>query len=242
MGSCVSSTGAATIPLDDVAISIFGIDNAGKTCFLRSLAGDFNFDTIPTIGFGQEQFMYDDIKLKVYDLGGDAKFRNVWTRYFAEIWGFIYVVDASDPDRFEESAKQLKEMVQHKMLTGKPYIVVANKQDKPNAVKADQLKKLFKSVPNIKKVQFLDASVTTIQDNKCNEGVSTATSQLIVDILDNFQKIGQRRIEDMKDQEEIEKREREEKLARLRAKREEEAKKKAESEQQNENGAQAANA
>ena len=219
MGSCVSTQPTATIPLDEIEISIFGIDNAGKTCFLRSLAGNFDFDSVPTVGFGQETFMYDDVKLKVFDLGGSENFRSVWKRYFAEIWGFIYVVDAADPDRFEESKAQLKEMVEHKMLKNKPLIFVANKQDKPNAVPAEKLKKIFKGIPNIKKIQFVDASVTTIVDNKCNEGVSSAVSALIVDILNDFAKIGQRRVEDMKEQEEIEEKERAEKLARIRAKR-----------------------
>ena len=155
MGSCVSTQPTATIPLDEIEISIFGIDNAGKTCFLRSLAGNFDFDSVPTVGFGQESFMYDDVKLKVYDLGGNENFRSVWKRYFAEIWGFIYVVDAADPDRFEESKAQLKEMVENKMLKNKPLIVVANKQDKPNAVPAEKLKKIFKGIPNIKKIQFV---------------------------------------------------------------------------------------
>ncbi|KAK8866861.1 hypothetical protein M9Y10_009829 [Tritrichomonas musculus] len=221
MGSCVSHQ-AATIPLDEIEISIFGIDNAGKTCFLRSLAGDFNFDSVPTVGFGQETFMYDDVKLKVFDLGGSENFRSVWKRYFAEIWGYVYVVDAADPDRFEESRLQLKEMVENDLLKGKPFIVVANKQDKPNATPAEKLKKLFKKVPNIKKIQFVDASVTTIVNNKCNEGVSTAVSSLINDILKNFEKIGQKRTVDMKEQEERETREREEKLARIKAKRAEE--------------------
>lgn len=223
MGSCVSTQPTATIPLDEIEISIFGIDNAGKTCFLRSLAGNFDFDSVPTVGFGQETFMYDDVKLKVFDLGGNENFRSVWKRYFAEIWGFIYVVDAADPDRFEESKNQLKEMVENKMLKNKPLIVVANKQDKPNAVPAEKLKKIFKGVPNIKKIQFVDASVTTIVNNKCNEGVSSAVSALIVEILNDFAKIGQRRVTDMKEQEEIEEKERAEKLARIRAKRAEAA-------------------
>ena len=223
MGACVTSAATATIPLDDITISIFGVDNAGKTCFLRSLAGDFNFDSVPTVGFGQETFMYDDIKLNVYDLGGNSKFRSVWTRYFAEIWGFVYVVDAADPDRFEESKEQLKTMLEHKMLKGKPFIVVANKQDLPNAVPADKLKKIF-NLKSAKKAEFVDATVTQIVDNKCNEGVTKAVSTLVGDILSNFEKIGQRRILDMQEQKDIEDRERAEKLARLQQKRAEEEK------------------
>ena len=136
---CVSSQ--ATVPIDDIIISIFGIDNAGKTCLLRSLAGNFEFDCVPTVGLGQESFMYNDIKLTVYDLGGNAKFRSVWERFYAATWGFIWVVDASDEARINESKEALHKMIQHEFLKTKPFIVVANKQDKEGAIKAADLKK-----------------------------------------------------------------------------------------------------
>ncbi|KAH0788543.1 ADP-ribosylation factor-like protein 13B [Histomonas meleagridis] len=220
MGSCVSS--ARTIPLDDIAIAILGIDNAGKTCFLRSLAGDFNFDTVPSSGLGQESFMYDDVKLKVYDLGGGPKFRSVWQRFFAEIWGFIYVVDASDTERFEESARVLKEITSHEMMKGKPYIVIANKQDLPNAVPAEKLKKTMKISKNI---DVKDAAVIKVDGDKCNEGVSESTSALIGQILKKFEKIAKKRVVDMAKQEEIENKEKAEKMERIKRMREEEAKK-----------------
>jgi signal recognition particle receptor subunit beta len=80
---------------------------ARRNRFLRSLASDFDFDSIPTVGLGQETFEYDGTKLKVYDLSGSPNFRSVWQRFFAEIWGFVYVVDASDRQRFEESRNTL---------------------------------------------------------------------------------------------------------------------------------------
>jgi len=209
---CVSST--ATVPLDDIVISIFGIDNAGKTCFLRSLAGDFNFDSVPTIGLGQETFMYDDIQLTVYDLGGNSKFRSVWQRFYAEIWGYIYLVDASDSDRFQESMATLQEMQNHKMLKGKPFIVVANKQDLPGAKTAADIKQIFQ-LP--KKIQVVDAVVTSVDLNekKCNPGVSTAVSSLIADIIKNFKDISKQRSTDLAEQQRIEEQEKAEKKARL---------------------------
>jgi ADP-ribosylation factor-like protein 13B len=217
MGACFG-TAAATVPMDDIAIAIFGVDNAGKTCFVRSLAGDFNFDSVPTVGLGQEQFMYDDTKLKVYDLGGSANFRSVWQRFFAEIWGFIYVVDASDPARFEESVNTLKDMTHHKMMEGKPFIVVANKQDKEGAVKADQLRKKMKLN---RKVTVYDAVVTQIDGEKCNSGVSTAVSMLISKIVQNYSKLSSKRVIDIEIQREIEARELAEKRARLERRRQE---------------------
>jgi ADP-ribosylation factor-like protein 13B len=213
MGCCGS---AAVIPVDEVAISIFGLDNAGKTSFLRALSGDSNFDTVPTVGLGQEHFMYDDIKLKVYDLGGNSQFRRVWQRFYAEIWGFIYVVDASDPDRFEESSKTLQEMISHKMVKDKPFIVVANKQDKPGAIQAAALKMRFQMG---RKITFHDAVATYFEDGKCHEGVSAAVSELIVKILDSYQSLAKRREKDLDEQRQTDEREEQEKRDRLQRRR-----------------------
>jgi small GTP-binding protein len=179
--------------MDDITIAIFGLDNAGKTCFLRSLAGDFNFDSVPTVGLGQDTFMYDDTKLQVYDLGGAANFRTIWQRFFAEIWGFIYVVDASDPGRFNESCATLNEMVGHRMMRHKPHIVVANKQDREGAVAAQTLEKQFK-------LGVYDAIVTQPDGDKCNIGVSAAVSALINEIIAKYEKLAQKRDGDIEEQ------------------------------------------
>ena len=174
--------------------------------------------------------MYDDIKLTVYDLGGNSKFRSVWQRFFAEIWGFIWVVDASDPERFEESKETLKEMMKHKMLKGKPFIVVANKQDKEGAVPAKELRSKL-ALP--KNVQCVDAVVTQCNEaeGKCNEGVSTAVSQLIAEIVKNYADLAKKRVKDLEEQKKIDDEEKKAKKERLeKAKAEREAKAKAEAE------------
>lgn len=209
---CASSQ--ATVPIDDIIISIFGIDNAGKTCLLRSLAGNFEFDAVPTVGLGQESFMYNDIKLTVYDLGGSANFRSVWERFYAAAWGFIWVVDASDEARIQESKDTLIKMLQHEFLKGKPFIVVANKQDKPGAIRAVDLKKKME-LP--KKVQVVDAIVTqpNVEEKKPNAGVSQALDSLINSIIADYPKLAAKRQDDIKKQEEINEREKAEKRARI---------------------------
>ena len=228
---CVSSS--AITPIDDIVISIFGIDNAGKTCLLRSLSGNYSFDSVPTVGLGQETFMYEDIKLTVYDLGGSSKFRNVWQRFFAEIWGYVWVIDASDPDRFQENQEMLNKMMDHSMLKGKPFVVVANKQDKEGAIPAKDLRERINLPKNVK---IVDAIVTKCNpdQNKCNEGVTEAVSSLINDIVKNYQKIADKRIVDLEEQKKIDEKEKQAKMERIaKARAEREAKEKAESEAQN---------
>jgi ADP-ribosylation factor-like protein 13B len=162
--------------------------------------------------------MYDDTKLQVYDLGGAANFRSVWQHFFAEISGFVYVVDASDPGRFDESCATLDEMVRHPMMRGKPHILVANKQDKEGAVPAVTLKRQFKLDH---KVRVLDAVVTQPDNKKCNAGVSVAVSTLIKAIIAKYETLAQKRDSDLQGQKCIDEAEAAEKRARIERRREE---------------------
>lgn len=218
MGCCVSRGSVGTVPLDPLVVSIFGPDNAGKTCLLRALSGDFDFDTVPSVGLGQKTFMYENVKMTFYDLGGHAKFRSVWSRFYAESWGCLFVVDSSDSARFAETKEILDGLRSHKMMQGKPIVVVANKQDLPGALSGEELKKVLELPDD---VPVYGAIATSVVDGKCNKGVNDATSALITVIVQNHEKLRVRVDEDTKEQEEIERKEREEKMERLRKRQEE---------------------
>lgn len=40
-------------------------------------------------------------KIDLYDLGGGKNIRKIWNRYYAEVHGCIFVVDAADTERME---------------------------------------------------------------------------------------------------------------------------------------------
>jgi len=71
--------------------------------------------------------------LTLLDLGGAEKIRGIWPRYFAEVHGFVYVVDASDRNRFGEAKTCLHGVLGHAYVNGKPFAVIANKVDCPGA-------------------------------------------------------------------------------------------------------------
>lgn len=43
----------------------------------------------------------DNYKIDLYDLGGGKNIRKIWGRYYAEVHGCIFVVDAVDSARME---------------------------------------------------------------------------------------------------------------------------------------------
>ena len=122
------------------SILILGLDNAGKTALLYSLQlGESLEYTVPTIGFNVEKVNIGNIEIHMWDLGGQTRFRSLWPHYFAQADGVAFVVDCNDVDRLEEVRDELHGLMSHKELTGKPFLILANKQDLPMAVSKDNL-------------------------------------------------------------------------------------------------------
>lgn len=59
-----------------------GLDNAGKTTLLKSLASEDITHITPTQGFNIKSVVSDGIKLNVWDIGGQRKIRPYWKNYF----------------------------------------------------------------------------------------------------------------------------------------------------------------
>jgi small GTP-binding protein len=223
-GAAIPSDSESDAPrpdkIEELTVAIFGLDNAGKSCFLRSLCGDFNFDTVPSVGRVEKAFAHDDTRVKIYDIGGGASFRSVWARWYAEIWGFVYIVDSDDQNRFEESKNVLSEMLKHPMMKYKPFVVVANKQDLEGAVSAERIKELFGLDNN---VPGFDVSVITTYGENCHHGVHEAVSELVDEILRRWPKMAKKQRRDMDEQERLDEEEHQAKLERIRKRREQEA-------------------
>ena len=77
----------------------------------------------PTIGFSNVSFNFQNSQIVLYDLGGGANIRNIWKNYFAEIYGVIYVIDASDLPRFQESKMELIKLVSNEFVKEKPLLM-----------------------------------------------------------------------------------------------------------------------
>lgn len=110
-------------------ILMLGLDAAGKTTILYALKlGRIN-NTIPTIGFNVEELHYEKVSFMVWDVGGQEKLRNLWAHYYEGTNGLIFVVDSSDQERIELSAKELARIVEHESMENCVVLVLANKRD-----------------------------------------------------------------------------------------------------------------
>lgn len=124
----------------ETAVLILGLDNAGKTATLYALhLGEPMPYTVPTLGFNVEAVKVGNLDIKMWDLGGQDTYRALWHHYFDQTDGIAFVVDSSDRERFEQVREELHALMSHKELVGKPFLILANKQDLPLAVKKKEL-------------------------------------------------------------------------------------------------------
>ena len=86
---------------------------------------------------------HGDVKLNVWDIGGQKAIRTYWKNYYDETDCLIYVVDAADKKRVDEAGTELANLLEEEKLQGCPVLVFANKQDLANAVDPDELSELL---------------------------------------------------------------------------------------------------
>ncbi|CAJ0944610.1 unnamed protein product, partial [Mesorhabditis belari] len=112
----------------EIVLACFGIDGAGKTSSLKILRGESPQNVLSTNGFSLMEMTFDDeFKIKIYDLGGNERIRDIWQNYYAEIHGFIYVLDASKSTRINENIRVMQKLLSEPDIRGKPCLIVLNR-------------------------------------------------------------------------------------------------------------------
>ncbi|CAJ0835553.1 13915_t:CDS:2, partial [Entrophospora sp. SA101] len=125
---------------EEYYVIILGLDNAGKTTLLERVKSLFlgvtglSPDKIaPTVGLNIGKIDINRSRLIFWDLGGQEELHNIWEKYYSECHGIIFVVDSIDKKRIER-------------LEGVPVLMLANKQDIPNALKVEEIKEIFNKI------------------------------------------------------------------------------------------------
>uniref|UniRef100_A0A914RP03 ADP-ribosylation factor-like protein 2 n=1 Tax=Parascaris equorum TaxID=6256 RepID=A0A914RP03_PAREQ len=78
----------------------------------------------------------------MWDVGGQKSIRSYWRNYFEQTDCLIWVVDSADIDRMEDCKRELKTLLTEERLIGASLLVLANKQDLPSSVKAEQIEQV----------------------------------------------------------------------------------------------------
>lgn len=125
---------------EEMELTLVGLENSGKTTFVNVLAsGQFNEDMIPTIGFNMRKVTKDNVSIKLWDIGGQTRFRSMWERYCSGCNAIVFMVDAADMSKMESAKQELHKLLSKDALNNIPVLVLGNKNDLPNAMGVEQL-------------------------------------------------------------------------------------------------------
>ena len=163
----------------DFKIIIVGLHNAGKTTILYKLALNEVVVTQPTIGSNVEEVTHQNVKLQVWDLGGQESLRAAWDAYYENAEAVIYVVDAaeSDSQNLLLSKMEFFNLLYHNDLKDAVVLVLANKIDLPTARDAGGISDLF-GLHEIKDHDWHVQGCCAITGEGLDKGLDWLTSKL----------------------------------------------------------------
>ncbi|MBZ0285152.1 MAG: TIR domain-containing protein [Anaerolineae bacterium] len=169
----LSSEFAPTTPsagIQTVKIVITGASDSGKTEFIRSISeieivttdksvDPKDDDTAIAMDFGRVTIT-DDLVLYLFSTPGYRQVSSMWEILVEGMQGFIVMVDSSNPKTFH-AAKSMLEGFRAYVST--PYVIAANKQDKPDALKVDDLRAALQIEENIKVIPCVAHDKKSVQ-------------------------------------------------------------------------------
>ncbi|KAM4860269.1 ADP-ribosylation factor-like protein 11 [Thomomys bottae] len=119
----------------EAQVVMMGLDSAGKTTILYKLKGHQQVETVPTVGFNVEPLETPGhMSLILWDVGGQTQLRATWKNYLEGTDILVYVLDSTDEARLPEAVAELTEVLEDPNMTCVPFLVLANKQESPDAL------------------------------------------------------------------------------------------------------------
>ncbi len=122
-------------------ILVTGPFNAGKTTFVHAISSEaISVDRLgTTVALDYGKVEYRGFTIDVFGTPGQERFDPILRVLGGEALGVILVVDSTKPETFPRA----KQMLEKTTKFGLPYVIAANKQDQPNALKPDEIRKLM---------------------------------------------------------------------------------------------------
>ncbi|MFX1323860.1 MAG: ADP-ribosylation factor-like protein [Promethearchaeota archaeon] len=133
-------------------VFLFGIDEVGKSSLVRRLkTGEFTDNYfMPTRKFEIEYIQSEERGLlAIWDMPGQLRLRSKWLIGLQDSNIIVYMIDIANQRRFEESKKEIWNILQNEELNGIPLLILGNKIDlivKPDDISNVQLHALKEEI------------------------------------------------------------------------------------------------
>ena len=90
-----------------------------------------------------EKLNYGRLEVICWGVGGSDRIRPLYRHFYQEVNGFIFVVDSNDRERMDEVEEQLHKIINEEELKNVSLLILANKQDLPNALSQNDIVELL---------------------------------------------------------------------------------------------------
>lgn len=152
-------------------------------------------------------------QISIYDLGGSPGFRSSWRHYYHDVHGFIFVVDASDHARLPEAALAFKTFLEDSKVKGKPLLLLCNKSDTEES--HDEIHVVDEL--NVERLVNIAKCPTRVEQSTAikNQGLRVGYKWLVKSVIANLVDLGPRVEYDVKEEQELERKRRQEVLKRI---------------------------
>ena len=142
MGSFFAKIASLFSSTKEFKILMVGLDHAGKSTIVSALqlGKPTTIQTKPTIGFNLDELNFKNFKLKMWDISGQTKYRELWKHYYEGADGIIFVVDSTDKERLAEAKEEFQRVLTEQDLKHTRILVFANKQDIAGAMRGNDVK------------------------------------------------------------------------------------------------------
>ncbi|XP_040855900.1 ADP-ribosylation factor-like protein 13A [Ochotona curzoniae] len=155
----------------NVTVIIVGLDNSGKTVLMQAFQRLLPSRISSSMKSELTTLILDEYEVSIYDLNGDMKGRETWPNYYTRAQGLVFVLDSSDLARMQEVKIILRRLLTDKRVAGKPILLLANKQDKKDAlspcviIKNLLLERLMKETKSLCRVEPCSVTKTFQKKN-----------------------------------------------------------------------------
>ena len=119
-------------------ICLVGEGGVGKTSLLSLLQGKkVPRKRVPTVGLEVEDSVLNGKKVSIWDLGGQERFKFMWKDFLRGAGLAVLVCDSTE--KGVEKTKEIYNRFERSL--GTKIIAIANKQDLPGAMRAEEIQK-----------------------------------------------------------------------------------------------------